>query len=588
MFLLLIIIKIKNGFRYSPKNLPKKPRCNHDKKQTFMCNGLKMADLMKIHKDFYEKKDKISQDIFILKWCESRAPKRHRNITPTTKSISIEYSLPTVDGKTLRVCREAFCGILGLKKDRIQGIMKRYQRGKIPEECRGGDRIKEKNDAKKNAIAQFIESFKSVESHYCRSTVAIRTYLPCDFNIKRLAKMYNEYIQETLKVKESYFRSYFNRNYNIGFGTPKTDVCSTCLRVKEELKIERNEKKRNDIMTQHRVHKLKAKAFFQLLKGIKKNREVFSIDCQKNLSLPKLPDQAAYFSQQYNFYNFSIVRGSSNEKLDKTNVWAYVWTDLDLPKNSSVISSALFNALSCFAFGDSIEEILIFADGCSGQNKNITMIGMLCFWLLKKAPNNIKTIQITFPVVGHSYMPPDRVFGLIERKIKKVACIANPEEYCNIIQEHATVRKLSKDWIAQDWKTATSKVVKNPGSWHFQFNPSKRFILSKSMNNNILVRGEVNYKSDLCVAKSILKKGKNFTSLTLANLNPGRVSDKKKARSVAKLLQNHFGDTWRDDKTLDFYKKAIESSEQDNCEPHDDVYQEECCSQLDNHDDLRV
>ena len=297
-----------------------------------MCNVLKMADLMKIHQDFYSRKDKISQDTYILKWCKSTIPRRHRNVTQTTKSISTEYSLPTADGKHVRVCREAFCGILGLKKDRIQGIMKRYQRGKVPEECRGGDRIKKKNDAKKNAIAHFIESFKSVESHYCRSTVAIRTYLPCELNIKKIAKMYNESVPETLKVRESYFRSYFNRNYNIGFGTPKTDVCSTCLRVKEELKIERNERKRIDIIMQHRVHKLKSKAIFQLLKEIKKNREVFSVDCQKNLCLPKLPDQAAYFSQQYNLYNFSVVQ--ANEKLDKNNVWAYI-TDLDLPSIDS-------------------------------------------------------------------------------------------------------------------------------------------------------------------------------------------------------------------------------------------------------------
>lgn len=550
-----------------------------------MCRQLKMADLMKIHKDFYSRKDKIGQDIYVLKWCKSTTPRRHRNVTQTTKSLSIEYSLPTVDGKLLRVCRETFCSVLGLKKDRIQGVLKRYQKGMVPEECRGGDRIKDKNDAKKNAMANFIESFRSVESHYCRSKVAIRTYLPCELNIKKLARMYNESVDETLQVKESYFRSYFNNKYNIGFGTPKTDVCSTCLKVKEELKIERNERKRNKIMTKHRVHKLKSAAFFQLLKEIKNNREVFSIDCQKNLCLPKLPDQAAYFSQQYNFYNFCVVHGSSKEKLDKNNIWCYVWTDLDLPKNSSVISSALYNALCSFEFGDSIKEILIFADGCSGQNKNMTMIGMLCFWFLKNAPASIETIQLTFPVVGHSYMPPDRVFGLIERKIKKVPCITNPQEYCNIIQEHATIRKLSRYWVAQDWKTDTSNVVKIPGSWHFQFNPSKRFILSKSANT-ILVRGEVNYKTDLGMAKSVLKRGKNLAHLTLTNLQPGRVSDKKKAGSVAKLLQNHFGDKWKEDKSLEFYKKAIESSEQESCEAPDN--QEECCSQLDSYDDLRV
>lgn len=84
---------------------------------------------------------------------------------------------------------------------------------------------------------------------------------------------------------------------------------------------------------------------------------------KKKLCLPKLPDQAAYFSQQYNLYNFSVVNGSSTEGLDKKKVWAYLWTDLDLPKNSSVISSALFDALLKFKFGDSMKKFLFLPMG---------------------------------------------------------------------------------------------------------------------------------------------------------------------------------------------------------------------------------
>ncbi|VEN40468.1 unnamed protein product [Callosobruchus maculatus] len=580
--------EVRKRLLYSPKQLPQKPTCKHVKIKAFKCNELTMADLMKIHQHFYSKKDKLSQDTYIFKWCNSRDPKRHRNITQTTKSVSIEYRVPTLHGKHVRICRDAFCGILGVKKDRLQGVMKRYLKGKIPEEGRGGDRVKGKNDAKKEAMSEYIESLKSVESHYCRSAVSTRTYLPCDLNIKRLAKMYNDSVEEHLQAKESFFRFYFNTNYNIGFGTPKTDVCSTCIRFKEELKEEKDVGKHNDLIIKQRVHTLKAKAFFQFLKESRQTRETFSIDCQKNLCLPKLPDQSAYFSQQYNLYNFTVVNGSSKDKLGKDHVWSYVWTDLDLAKNSSVISSALFDALSKFEFSGAIEEVSIFADGCPAQNKNITMIGMLCYWLKEKAPVNIKKIQVIFPVVGHSYMPPDRVFGLIESKIKKTPSITDPSEYCSIIEEFATVRKLTEDWVAQDWKTSISKVVKNPGSWHFKFNPAKRFIITKLPTNNVLVRGEVNYKSDLRMDKSVLKRGQKISFLGLNTMNPGRVSDKKKADSVANLLQLHFGADWRDDRRLDFYKRAIESATMENDVLDNDSHQEECCSRLETEDDLRV
>nr|CAH7747799.1 unnamed protein product [Callosobruchus chinensis] len=96
--------------------------------------------------------------------------------------------------------------------------------------------------------------------------------------------------------------------------------------------------------------------------------------------------QSAYFSQQYNLYNFTVVNGSSKNKLGKD----HVWTDLDLAKNSSVISSALFDALSKFKFSGAIEEVSIFADGCPTQNKNTTVNGMLCYWLKEKTSLNIK------------------------------------------------------------------------------------------------------------------------------------------------------------------------------------------------------
>lgn len=110
---------------------------------------------------------------------------------------------------------------------------------------------------------------------------------------------------------------------------------------------------------------------------------------------------------------------SLNQYCASVLVAAYVWTDLELPKNASVIASALFDKLIKHKFSKNIKEICIFADGCPGQNKNITMIGMLANFLQRNAPVNIQHIELIFPVVGHSFMPPNRVFGISERKIKK-------------------------------------------------------------------------------------------------------------------------------------------------------------------------
>nr|CAH7751692.1 unnamed protein product [Callosobruchus chinensis] len=416
-----------------------------------------MKELQFVHARFYEIPSKLKQDAFILKCFNAILPKRRRReqreegSTAYQKQVSIGYRIPKQGGEWIRICRSAFMKILDLKKDRIQGVVKRFFfEGQTPSENRGGDRVLGKNDKKKLAMSNFMESFKCVETHYCRSQVTRRTYLPCELNIRKLHKLYIRSVEPSLT-------------------------------------------------------------------------------------------------------------GTSNAKLNPETVTAYVWTDLDLPKNSSVIASALFHKLSNHNFSEKIKEMFIFADGCPGQNKNITVIGMLASFLHSKAPSNIQRIELIFPIVGHSFMPPDRVFGLFERHIKKKEVITNPEEYVKIIEQNAKVLKLTKDWDAFDWKTAVSQVLKPPGACHFQFQQCKRFIILKR-NGTIEVQGEVNYHSDTSVSKGICKKGKKIHMINPDLIEPGRISDKKKAHSVSKLLQEHYGPDWQTKSDLKFYKDAINFS----------------------------
>lgn len=66
-------------------------------------------------------------------------------------------------------------------------------------------------------------------------------------------------------VKKSYFRTIFNQEFNLGFGTPRTDVCSKCIELDEKIKKEKDQEKKSTLMIEKRVHMLRAKAFFKLL-----------------------------------------------------------------------------------------------------------------------------------------------------------------------------------------------------------------------------------------------------------------------------------------------------------------------------------
>lgn len=534
-----------------------------------------MKQIKDYHTYLYRSKDKIKQDLLILACCKGQKPKRGKS---NHAAVSIKYYVRLSDGELIRVCAKTFLGITNLSKDRIQRIVRNFVvTGELPRERRGGNRVGPKNDEKRNCIKKFIESLTCTESHYCRSKTSVRVYLPCDLNFKKLFDHYLRRVPQPMHVKLSYFRKYVNANYNIAFGTPMTDCCSTCLRTKEQLKVATSSDVRQKLVTEHRVHIAKAHAFFKLLKTPKLNTTYFSFDCQKNLALPRLPDQAAYFSQQINYNNFTVVAGTSKDKLRPRNVFSYLWTEIDSRKDSNTIASALQHALKNFDFDPSIETVRLFADGCGGQNKNTNMMAMLAYWLLKESPKHIKHIELIFPIVGHSFLPPDRIFGLIEKDIKKMPVIVEISGYDDLIRKHSTIRKIGTDWDVFDWRTQTKRVIKLPSSWHFEFNKAKRFIFYKK-DKNVLVQGEPNYSIDVGKAKSVCKKNFSLSSMAPEKLPLGKEIKGDKGTIIG-LLSKHYGENWRSLPELNFYKEHLQK---DTASPEETVDGLENCQNAEN------
>lgn len=129
--------------------------------------------------------------------------------------------------------------------------------------------------------------------------------------------LYNDQALPDYDFSRGLFRLVFNTSFNIGFGSPRTDACSNCLQFSETLKMEKDPRARVEIMPQVRIHKLRAAAFFTYLKEGREDLITLNFDCQKNLPLPKIPDQATYYERQLYIYNFTVVVGSSVDKLTK-------------------------------------------------------------------------------------------------------------------------------------------------------------------------------------------------------------------------------------------------------------------------------
>lgn len=528
-----------------------------------------MRDVMSFHKLYYKKSEKQYQDHFILKHvkifnCKRRRPGQSKNLDNPkcydSKLRTTKYFVRNVDKEEIPVCSETFKNILQVSRPRINNVTAQFHVKGFIEDRRGGFKKHAIYQPKNECVMKFINSLKCIESHYCRGGNQ-RKYLSSSLNIKRLWKIYSSE-PTNLPVKLSYFRSIFNNKYNLGFGTPQTDVCSLCIELSEKLKREDDPAKKNVLITEKRVHKLKYKAFYDKLKDPNPNTLILSFDCQKNLPLPKVPDQSTYYSRQVYVHNFTVVKGNSKSELGQDNVTAYCWTENEYCKDSNLIASCLLDTLETTDM-TGYSTLRLVSDGCSGQNKNSTLMTMVSTWLVSQNANqSIKEVEIVFPVTGHSFLPADRVFGNIEKELKRKEVLVNPKEVYDIIKKYAKIKLVGTDVKVYDFKKAKETIIKEVQKWHFQISKIKRVYINR-IGNNCTVRGEIAYKSDIGSYKKITRVGKTMKHFVPEEVLKKNELNANKKKDVDKLLKKHYGDLWRDMPELEFYKFVVDHS---NCQ----------------------
>lgn len=119
---------------------------------------------------------------------------------------------------------------------------------------------------KKLKVKQFIERLVLIKSHFTRNGSKCQ-YLGSELTITQLALDYNNNVEDEYKVKQSYVRAIFRKEYNISFGTPTTDKCSKCIELKEGITVaNRNIEQIRLLKIEIDVHKKHGEAFFNLLK----------------------------------------------------------------------------------------------------------------------------------------------------------------------------------------------------------------------------------------------------------------------------------------------------------------------------------
>lgn len=520
--------------------------CSHKHKESKTCKvtHLNENDIKQFVDKLYSKKSKVEQDNFLINYMIAREPKRRRPRTEDPRNrLQTEYFIRKSNGQLLCVCAQTFSSITGISRYRINSISKSFSKtGEARIEQRGGSRRKGKDIEIENSIVRFIGTLQCRESHYGRSK-SVRVYMDPSLSVKKVWELWRSNRIEIGQPAASYSKFYkiFQSRFNIGFGNPKTDTCSYCEECKISIKQSKTPSEKAVTTARYRLHKLRAKRFYELLKENNSDTVTVAFDMQQNQPLPMLRVSETFYARQIWLYNLTFIIHEAQQR--RENCFIYVWTENQSGRGSNEIVSALRSFLK------TLEErvkshaeqnqcaaptkLRLFSDSACSQNKNQTMLAFLLNYVQRS--EIFKEVYHYFPIRGHSFMPPDRLFGRVEKVYRTKQQILTPEEYYSILEKYGELRILGIHWRVLNYKKCADIITKSV----MPFKMREQRVFSYKKNSSLIF-----VKNTYCGAESghsiqnkkMVKKWQSvFSAINIVN-ETNKISDKKK-KDVQDLLK---------------------------------------------------
>lgn len=243
--------------------------------------------------------------------------------------------------------------------------------------------------------------------------------------------MYMMFIEELNATDEKpsidLYRKVF-RSLNLAFHRPKKDQCSLCMTyrqgeeaVKEKLK-HRYEK---HCAEKNKIREIKS---YIKEKALKDSSEIAcaSFDLQQVIYLPQSRESALFYKRRLANYNFTVYDITSKE------CHCFVWSELESKRGASEISSCVFRTLQIYDSKTHIKSVALFADGCSGQNKNSIIVTMLLYAVAMTS--NIQDISLYFFESFHGQNEGDSAHSAVGTALSSAGDIFIPAQLYPIIR----------------------------------------------------------------------------------------------------------------------------------------------------------
>jgi len=522
-------------------------------------SSLTPEDVTRFFDEMY-KLSKSGQDAFMLRFmcCSSSKRKRVRTVS-RRRPVTVKYHVPNQSGQKIRVCAKAFMGVACVTADRLQRLARKCSESGgtlIPTEARGGRRSTGGHMEITASIKAHISSFKCRESHYGRGK-SVRGYLPPTLSVKRMWIMWKaERVKEKKRVcSYQKYWDIFVKKFNLGFGNPRTDVCSLCESLRVKIRMEQNSCQRQKLITEHRLHKLRAQRFYQELRSTRDGEITVCFDMEQNQPLPKLPVSEVFYARQVWIYNLTVMIKEDHQGKDNTHI--YTWLETEAGRGANEVCSAVLDFITWLdvryaAEGKTGLTLRLFSDACASQNKNTIMITVLSRFIEKSKV--FQKVVHYFPIRGHSFLPPDRVFGRIEQRLRKTEKIVCPKEYHTIFSEYGTVMKWGVDWQVKDFKSVSKTILKSKLPVKLQ----EQKVVTVDKAHKRQVGFQTVYSSEP-IFVNLLKPKSSLAAIDKAKLVPKENQVKEaKSRDVSKLMT--YFEMPSDDESRTFYDDVLHAT----------------------------
>ena len=356
---------------------------------------------------------------FFDAFSEQIGTKTQTTDTQSKRKYTRIYSLPLENGDKQKVCQKMFLATLGLKTENIimYYLKQNTLNGGLPllTDKRGSYK-KSKIFKIKDNIKTQINSFHPQVSHYTQTHAPNRRYLDAPLS---LMVCYKDYIGRYEKISYRHYSRIF-KQFNIGFGFPKPNLCDICANAKIHKQTHVNLSIDNEcnICIFHNFHIKQANSmrldYIRDRNTYESESLVFTADLQKVLLLPILPTKECFFKSRLVCFNETF--GLLTIKSDYCVIWHEAISDR---KATSIISS-IYNLIQNTCIG--IKNVTFWCDNCTAQNKNWKFFYAMCS--IVNHHSSLNTITIKYLEKGHTYMRSDCIHGVIGKKIKKLLIFA--------------------------------------------------------------------------------------------------------------------------------------------------------------------